>query len=198
MRFPPYGADAQHLVAASADPVRYGLVALAVESVLREGIEGDLAEVGVHRGELSRLIHLMAPARTLFLFDTFEGFPDADLEHSGDTRFRDTSMDMVRRRVGDLTTVEFRAGYFPDTAAGLEGRTFALVVLDLDLYKPTVAGLDFFYSRIAPGGYLIIDDYNNSESGWAVSRAVKEFMADKPEHAIQIPDAWGTLVLRKV
>lgn len=198
MRFPPYAADIQQLVATSADPVRYALVAMAVESVLREDIDGDIAEVGVYRGELSRLIHRMAPDRTLFLFDTFAGFPEADLDRAGDRRFRDTSVETVSRRIGDLTNVELRVGYFPDTAAGLEPRTFSLVVLDLDLYKPTVAGLEFFYPRMAPGGYVILDDYNNSESGWAVSRAVMEFMVDKPERPIQIPDAWGTLVLRKL
>ena len=61
----------------------------------------------------------------------------------------------------------------------------------------SVAGLEFFYPRIAPGGYLILDDYNNSESGWAVSRAVKEFMVDKPEGVIELADMWGSVVFRR-
>lgn len=198
MRFPTYGEAAQRLVTASPDPVRYGTVALAVNRVMQEGIVGSFAEVGVYRGELSRLIHVLAADRTLFLFDTFEGFPSGDLEGRTDARFRDTSVDAVGKRIGDLTNVIIRKGRFPETAIGLEDERFALVVLDLDLYPPTVAGLEFFYPRTVSGGFIIFDDYNNSESLWGVKRAVDEFMSDKPEHPIEIADTWGTLLMRKV
>ncbi len=56
MRFATYGERAQELVAQSPDPIRYGTVALAVQAVLEQDLSGSLAEVGVYRGELSRLI----------------------------------------------------------------------------------------------------------------------------------------------
>jgi O-methyltransferase len=93
--------------------------------------------------------------------------------------------------------VVFRPGYFPDSAAGLEEEVFSLVMLDVDLYKPTLAGLTFFYPRLSPGGYLFIHDYTNVESDHAVSRATEEFMADKPEALIESPDMWGTVILRR-
>ncbi|MBI2954275.1 MAG: methyltransferase, partial [Chloroflexi bacterium] len=66
------------------------------------------------------------------------------------------------------------------------------------LFKPTLAGLHFFYPRMNPGGYIFAHDYNSPESGWAVSRAVNEFMADKAEKLIELPDKWGSIVVRKL
>lgn len=173
-------------------------MALAVQAVLHQNLAGSFAEVGVYRGELSRLIHMIAPERQLFLFDTFEGFSAEDLEGRVDSRFRDTSVAAVERRLGDLRNVVIRKGHFPGTVAGLQDERFAFVMLDLDLYAPTKAGLEFFYSRMVPGGFIFLDDYNNAESGRGVSRAFREFMADKPEWAIEVADAWGSLVVRKI
>jgi len=181
------------------DPVRSLTVALAIERIKKERIHGNLAELGVFQGHLSRFLHLLAPDRTLYLLDTFQGFPEQDLEsfQTGDKRFSETSLEIVEKNIGDLTNVVIKQGYFPDTAAGLENEQFCFVMLDVDLYKPTLAGLDFFYPRLAPGGYMFLHDYNWIESNRAVSRALDAFMADKPEHLVEIPDAWGTVLFRK-
>jgi O-methyltransferase len=94
--------------------------------------------------------------------------------------------------------VIFRAGYFPNTAAGLETERFALVLLDFDLYTSAVDAFRFFYSRLVQGAYFFMHDYNNPESDRAISRAAHEFLAGKPERLIEIPDVWGTALFRKV
>ena len=40
-----------------------------------------------------------------------------------------------------------------------EDMVFALVHLDCDLYAPMRAGLEFFYPKLVPGGFMIIHDY---------------------------------------
>lgn len=197
IKFPTYDQSIAQLVSAADDPVRYAAVALAVKSLHAQNIAGSLAEVGVYRGELSRLLHTLAPERDLYLFDTFAGFPASDLERQ-DARFRDTSIDLVKRGLGDLNHVIFRPGYFPETAQGLENEKFAFVMLDLDLYKPTVAGMEFFYPRLVSGGYLFAHDYNSPESQRAVSRAVNEYMKGKPEKIVELPDKWGSALIRKI
>jgi O-methyltransferase len=88
---------------------------------------------------MSAFLHRPAPHRPLYLFDTFSGFPERDLpEGSTDNRFRDTSEEAVRHRVGPADTVVLRPGYVPETLAGLEDERFAFVLLDLDLLEPTV------------------------------------------------------------
>lgn len=197
MNFPPYDAAIQETVVSCNDPIRFATLALAINQIRKNNIEGSFAEVGVWRGDTSRFIHLLAPERTLYLFDTFEGFPSEDLEHN-DGRFRDTSEEIVKKRIENLNNIVIRKGYFPETAKGLESEIFAFVLLDLDLYKPTLAGLEFFYPRMKLGGYIFAHDYNSPESNWAVSRAINEFMRGKPEKLVEIPDPWGSIVIRKI
>jgi O-methyltransferase len=199
MRFPTFAAEVHESIASSDDYFRHATLGLAVQRVLDEGIEGAFAEVGVWRGETSALLHRLAPERRLYLFDTFSGFPDRDLPPgAADTRFRDTSEEAVRRRVGASENVLLRPGYVPDSLAGLEGERFAFVLLDLDLLEPTSASLEFFYPRLSPGGYLVMHDYNNSESDWACKRAFDKFLEGRPERLVELGDVWGSALIRRV
>jgi O-methyltransferase len=196
MRFPTFSNYVEEEITYSPDPVRYATLGLAVERLKREGIQGDFAELGVWRGDTSHLLHLCAPERVLHLFDTFSGFPDGFTSDKPE-RFRDTSLELVKNRIGDLTNVVFHIGCFPSTAAGLERKRFALVMLDADCHASTLSGLQFFYPRTAAGGYIFLHDFNSPESDHGVSRATGEFMVDKPEHIVEIPDTWGSAFFRK-
>lgn len=197
MRFPPYSVAVKDLIETIGDDVRYATLALAIQRLETERIEGALAELGVWKGFTSSFIHRQAPHRRLYLFDTFSGFPSASLENAGDNRFKDTSQEKVAAQIGDLHNVVFRPGFFPDTAAGLEEERFALVMLDFDLYQPALEAFRFFYPRLVSGGYFIMHDFNSPESDYAISRAANEFLQDKPESLIEIPDEWGSALFRK-
>jgi len=197
MRFPTFSARVREEVRHSTDPVRYATLGLAIERINSEGIEGELAELGVWRGDTSRFLHLCAPQRVLHLFDTFSGFPDGLTDDKPD-RFNHTNLDLVKQRIGDTRNVDFHVGFFPTTAAGLEGKRFALVMLDADCYPSTLSGLQFFYSRTIPGGYIFLHDFNSPESSYGVGRAASEFMSDKPERIVEIPDTWGSAFFRKL
>jgi O-methyltransferase len=199
LQFPTFAPDVHEAMARMQDYFRYATLGLALERVRAERIPGALAELGVWRGVTSAFLHRLAPERTLYLFDTFAGFPDADLpDGARDERFRDTSEAAVRARVGASPNVRLRPGYVPETLAGLEDERFAFVLLDLDLYDPTLASLEFFYPRLSPGGYLVMHDYNNPESDWACKRAFDAFLADKPELVVELGDMWGSALVRRL
>nr|UXE45418.1 hypothetical protein Hi04_10k_c4773_00033 [uncultured bacterium] len=204
MRFPPM---LPHLVTdarSHRDSVRYETIGLALATIERENVRGAVAEVGVFRGMTSKFIHMCVPKRTLYLFDTFNGFPASAMAENGvnnpgdEHRFRNTSVASVRKVVGSSPEIRIRSGVFPESAAGLEHDTFAFVMLDLDIYGPTLAALEFFYPRLIIGGYLFVHDYNSPESGDAMRRALGEFLVDKPEKLVEIPDEWGSAVFRKI
>lgn len=182
------------------DYTRYATFALALQRIQQESIRGSFAEVGVYRGDLSKFLHSIAPDTTYYLFDTFEGFPQQDLEPNvaQDTRFRDTSVQTVLANIGDTRNIIVKQGYVPETFSGLEHEQFSFVLLDVDLHNPTVASLEFFYPRLSSGAYLAVHDYNNPESNWACKRAVDAFMQDKPEHIIELADRFGTVLFRKI
>lgn len=200
MRFPTYDLNINHSLALVGDYFRYATIGLAIQRILSDDISGSLAEVGVYRGDISRFIHQLAPERVYYLFDTFEGFPRQDLEPnvSEDRRFSDTTVKAVLQNIGDTRNTVIKKGQVPDTFQGLEGERFVFVLLDLDLYNPTMCSLGFFYPRLVRGGYLVVHDYNNPESNWACNRAVNEFMRDKTERIIEIADEWGTVLFRKL
>jgi len=198
MRFPTFAPELHDSLGVSDDYFRYVTLGLAAQRVLDERVDGAFAEVGVWRGETSAFLHRLAPERRLYLFDTFSGFPDQDLPAgASDTRFRDTSQEAVRRRVGSSPNVVLRPGYVPDTLAGLDDETFAFVLLDLDLFQPTQACLEFFYPRLSAGGYLVVHDYNNPESDWACKRALDAFLVDRPEQVVELGDVWGSALIRR-
>jgi O-methyltransferase len=199
MQFPTFANEVHESIARMRDYYRYTTLGLAVNRVLVDRIPGALAEVGVWRGRTSAVLHALAPTRRLYLFDTFAGFPEADLRAGvEDRRFRNTSEAAVRARIGASPQVVLRPGYVPDTLVGLEDENFAFVLIDLDLYDPTMASLEFFYPRVAPGGYVVVHDYNNSESDWACKRAFDTFLADKPELIVELGDIWGSALIRRV
>ncbi len=176
---------------------------LAAERIAVKNIPGAIAEVGVYRGEFAAVLNQLFSDRTLYLFDTFEGFSGNDLldgeegKHSqaavGD--FENTNVELVMSRMAHPEKVIVLKGYFPATTEGLEGR-FALVSLDVDLYKPTLAGLEYFYPRLSAGGYIFIHDYNNRRFR-GVRKAVDEFTDATGATLVQLPDFAGTAILSK-
>jgi O-methyltransferase len=199
MQVPPIDPAAHEDILDYRDYHRYATIAMALSRVDAEGIPGALAEAGVYRGSASRFIHRIAPRRRYYLFDTFAGFQQGDLDAGAveDLRFRDTSLEVVLRNIGDTANIEPRRGRVPDTFAGLEEERFAFVLLDMDLHRPTLSALAFFYPRLSPGAYLMVHDYHNSESNWGCKRAVDEFMADKPEGIVELADMWGSVMFRR-
>lgn len=176
---------------------------LAAERILNKNVAGAIAELGVYRGEFAAFLNRLFPDRTLYLFDTFEGFSSNDLssgEEGGFSRaavgdFHDTNIELVIARMARPERVVVRKGYFPDTTEGLEER-FALVSLDVDLYKPTIAGLNYFYPRLSPSGCIFIHDYNNRRYK-GVRSAVEEFSDATGAPLVQLPDMAGTAILLK-
>jgi O-methyltransferase len=200
MRRPPFDAAAHASILDYADYGRFATIAMALRRIDLDRVPGALAECGVFQGHASRWIRRLSPERRYYLFDTFEGFDPRDVEPGAgdDRRFRSTSPEAVLALIGDARNVRPRKGRVPETFAGLEGERFAFVLLDMDVYPPTRAALEFFYPRLSPRGYLMVHDYHNEESNWACRRAVDEFFADKPESVIEIADSWGSVVVRRV
>ena len=186
-------------------PRLYALV-FNLSQVLSEGVSGDIAELGVYKGNSAVVLahYARTHGRRLFLFDTFKGFEPVDFISGGDrvlmemqkSEFADTSLEEVRRLVGDRS-VTYCSGRFPASATDEVDRScFAIVHLDCDLYEPTKAGLAYFYPRLSPGGLLILHDYSNPY--WeGVRRAVDEFVTTIPERLIVLPDKSGTAMIRR-
>ena len=163
-----------------------------------EAVPGAAAELGVYRGGFARCINRLLPERTLYLFDTFEGFDTH--ESAGEGRgfveaHRQTGAEIVLNSLPHPERAVIRQGLFPATARELEER-FALVSLDVDLEESTLAGLRWFLPRLNPGGYLLLHDYNSPRLA-GVRTALRRYEAETGTRVRAVPlcDINGTLVI---
>jgi O-methyltransferase len=187
------------------DYVRWGTLALIAEEINEKKIDGCIAECGVYKGLFAKGINFFFPNRKFYLFDTFEGFDqkDIDIDRKGKYStanigdFSDTSIDVVMQKMLHPENCIIKKGFFPESAKDVNEK-FVFVSLDMDLYKPIYDGLCYFYPRLQQGGYIFVHDYNNDYYSGAKD-AVKKFIN---EHGNTIPyfplcDAYGTLVVMK-
>ena len=157
------------------------------EIVAQEKIGGNVAEAGVFRGEFAKEINRAFPERKLYLFDTFEGFDKRDFNFEGKTsntyesHFNNTSIEYVLSRMKYRDRCEVIKGYFPGICDD-----FCFVSLDMDLYKPILEGLKFFYPKMVGGGVILIDDYF-SVAYPNIRQAVADYERELNKGLLKIP-----------
>lgn len=172
----------------------------AVRYVEAHGIPGAIVECGVWRGgSMLTVAHTLEQLgvdnRDLYLFDTFSGMTEpsdrdvhvwakksaTEIVTSGDKTaakmFIPASLDDVRAGFDDLSypadRIHYIEGPVEETIPEHAPDQIAILRLDTDWYESTKHELDHLYSRLAPGGVLIIDDYGS----WQGSRdATDEFL----------------------
>ncbi len=184
------------------DYIRLSSLELISFEINNKKLEGNVAELGVYKGKFARYINQYFPGRTLYLFDTFEGFHGADIAKekeqnfsSGEQNFSETSVEEVLKRMPFPNQCRPYKGFFPESAAGVDDQ-FVFVSLDADLYDPLYAGLQFFYPKLVQGGYIFIHDFNNDNYKGA-RRAVETFCAQERINYLPLPDSGGSAVIMK-
>jgi hypothetical protein len=158
--------------AARLDNIRW-----CIESVVADGVPGDVIETGVWRGGATVFMRgvlksLAVTDRIVWAADSFEGLPppnpdlypkDAGL-HLDQYKELAVTLDEVKRNFERFELldgqVRFLKGWFRDTLAPAPIERLAVMRLDGDLYESTMDALNGLYDRLAAGGFVIIDDYN--------------------------------------
>src|SRR5262249_21739750 len=156
-------------------------IQMCIESVIREGIPGDLIEAGVWRGGTTIFMKgvldtLGDTSRNLWLADSFEGLPSPDADrypieakaHNSKVMrdvFQHFAVELadVRenfRRFGVLDKrVRFLKGWFKDTLPRAPIHAFSVIRLDGDYYESTMDCLLNSYPKLSRGGLLGVDEY---------------------------------------
>lgn len=171
----------------------------SVSQLLRliPGIDGDTAEVGVYKGAMSWLIlRANGPGRQHHMFDSFEGMsapgPD-DGDHWVEGELA-CAEDVVHQNLAEFKgSFQTYKGWVPERFAEVADRRFSFVHVDVDLYEPTRASLEFFYPRMNAGGIIVCDDYNFTTCPGAI-QAVDDYLADRPERMIGLSGGGGYLI----
>lgn len=169
---------------------------LAAREIYQNQVQGCVAEAGVFRGYFAGYLSRLFPERKLYLFDTFKGFDDRDVDEQEEqwsglfrakSDYSDTSAEYVASQMLYQSRLVMCQGYFPETAGLADEEQFAFVSLDTDLYKPIKAGLDFFWQRLSPGGYIFVDDLGHGRLR-GVREAVLAFCKEQRIGYVSIDD----------
>lgn len=182
-----------------------------VETVLADGVPGDLLEAGVWRGGASILMRAALAAhgdtsRRVWLADSFQGLPapepdrypaDAGGDLSGIDVLAVTraQVEAAFARYGLLDDrVCFLEGWFEDTLAAAPVDRLAVLRLDGDYYASTIVALEALEPRVSPGGFVVIDDHGAIEG---CRKAVDDYRADRGITAPIEPIDWTGVYWRK-
>lgn len=185
----------QHIVYLQEE--RLAVMRMCIGTIKERKIEGQVAEVGVYKGEFAQYLNKYFSDRKLYLFDTFEGMSENTevYDVTKGKSFADTSLETVMQKMSYPDQCVIRKGYFPKTAENIEDG-FAFVSLDTDLYDSILAGLEFFYPRLSRGGYIFVHDYwPNTWKG--VKKAVLEYCNSRDIGYVPINDLCGSIIITK-
>ena len=187
------------------DFVRMKTLEFIVTEIIERSITGNIAELGVFRGEFAQYLNYAFPDRKLYLFDTFEGFREEEAKEeqaagnigeSETSAYANTNIERVMDIMPFSDRIVVKQGLFPESLDGLEDE-FAFVSLDVDFEQSIYDGLCYFYPRLNNGGYIMLHDYNSYLHG--VKKAVDRFEKEQGRIVrVPIPDAAGSLIIEKI
>lgn len=157
-----------------------------------QNIPGDVVECGVWKGGMSAgMAMLLGNNREYYLFDSFEGLPEAKQLDGEFAREWQTDGN-VERNHNNCTAAEADAdrimkstgakyhlvkGWFENTVPDFQGiDKIAVLRLDGDWYDSTMIPLKKFFPLVSPGGLILIDDYYAWEG---CSKAVHDFLSER-------------------
>ena len=150
----------------------------------RRGIPGALVDCGVWNGGSTAMLAAGGPTRPVYAFDSFEGLPEPSEqdgpESAGQGGWCHGSEALVREAIARFVPgadLRIRAGWFTDTfpAASEEIDRVAVLHCDGDWYESVLLTLETFYPKVAPGGYVVIDDYGH----WIGARRATDEYRDR-------------------
>ena len=154
-------------------------------------LDGGVVECGVGEARTFQMLALLLQeenkGRSLWGFDSFEGFPEPSAE---DTSPRNPKKGewkrMTRSEVYEIlkslritTPVHVRQGYFKDTLRDVKLPPITLLHLDVDLYKSYKTCLEKLFPLVVEGGVVLFDEYLNEaelRKFPGASRAIDEYI----------------------
>ena len=129
-------------------------------------------------------------------FDSFEGLSTPNTDDGAYWTGGDlTTSEAAARAVLSAYDIELHAGWIPDVFDGVDLGELCFAHVDVDLHDPTFASFEYFYPRLVPGGMIVCDDYGFLTCPGA-TKAVDEYMADRPEPVIHLPTGQALIIKR--
>lgn len=165
-------------------------------------IDGDIVECGVGKGRsftmLAYLTALEGKSRTLWGFDSFEGFPEPSIEDKSPRNprrgeWKKLTQEMVYKLLSETglddkfitSNVRVVKGFFKDTMPRCDVEKISFLNLDVDLYDSYKVCLEKLFPRVAKGGVVLFDEYDDAHKFPGAKRAIDEYFQNTPWAILQ-------------
>ena len=134
-------------------------------------LEGDLIECGVYRGFSSAVachyLKFNNYDKKLFLFDTWEGIPDDQLDSirkkypEMNKRYKsEDNLKIVHKRFSKFKNVITVKGKVPDTFDKIDvPKKLSFLHLDLNTHIGEIQALEYLFPKLVKGGVCLLDDF---------------------------------------
>ncbi|MGO9566339.1 MAG: TylF/MycF/NovP-related O-methyltransferase [Desulfomonilaceae bacterium] len=139
-------------------------------------LNGDFVECGVNRGFLSSAImeylNWDSLDKIFYLLDTFSGL---DARYVSNEEIKSGALDRnmqdlrsgfyidnistVRENFSQWKNLRIIQGPVPETLDSVETERVAYLHLDMNCSPPEVAAFNYFWPRLVPGAFILLDDY---------------------------------------
>ena len=171
------------------------------------GTAGAIVECGVFKGASFarwakfRNLYATENSQKIIGFDTFATFPETDFEpdnkrreqfinSAGDQSISTSQLNEVLQWHNLGKNIELVEGNILETLPAYIEKNpefrIALLNIDVDVYEPTKAVLDYLYPCVSPGGVVLLDDYGVFPGA---TRAVEESLGGLVDKICKLPFA---------
>jgi O-methyltransferase len=183
----------------SSSPSKMTHVLKELEYILLNNIEGQVVELGIESGQTSIYIQRMLKEyksdRQFHVYDSFIGIPKpskVDVENveqpfTEGTCSSSKEVFINRFKSENVELPIIHTGFFADIPDEEYPNKIAFAFFDGDLYSSIFDSFNKTYNKLVCGARVVIDDFKWCRTP-GVEVAVKEFLKDKPEKEIFLPD----------
>lgn len=139
-------------------------------------VKGSIVECGVWRGGMiAAIAELLGNDRRYYLFDSFEGLPEAqEIDGEAAKKWQENKKSPMyfdnckaeifyaetAMKLAGITNYQPVCGWFSETLPKFNiNEEIAILRLDGDWYDSIIECLNYLYPAVAKGGLIILDDY---------------------------------------
>lgn len=174
-----------------------------LDKVITDDIPGDIVEFGCYIGTTSVFLaeKLQKTGRHVWLYDSFEGLPDKTKEDTsavGD-HFKTGELVATKKQLEqnlrrfDRSSFSVKKAWFSNLTDKDIPNHIALAFLDGDYYQSIIDSLRLIWDHMAPGGIIIVDDYDNP----ALPGAAKAVQKWVEAHRLALRHEHGLALFKK-
>lgn len=168
-------------------------------------IEGDFVECGVNTGILSVAVceylnFAKLTDRNFWLFDTYNGIPESQMsEDELERRRKDNQTwyedcyELAKKNFSPYPNAHLVRGLVPDTLSTVPIQKVAYLALDMNIALPERAAIEYFWEKLTPGAFVILDDYGFEGSG-PQHETMDEFAASRGIKIASLPTGQGLII----